>query len=74
MCGIAGFICKDIIEAKKRKEKASICLNRRGPDSWDHYSDANSSLHLVHCRLAIQDLSISASQPMKCSQSIFFSL
>jgi len=58
MCGIAGFVNIDNIDINKVHKS----LVHRGPDAHDSYT--NNNVTLIHNRLAIQDLSTNASQPM----------
>jgi len=63
MCGIAGIIgkvhCKTIVPAMIDK------MNHRGPDARGFF--VADGVHLGHCRLAINDLSVAANQPF-CSE------
>lgn len=69
MCGIAGFLTKKHINPQESIAKIRRILRRRGPDSWGCYFDEPRSFHMLHTRLAIQDLSDAANQPMICSKS-----
>lgn len=60
MCGIAGVINKDVPAAAM--QQAMNAMAHRGPDGSGMYSDA--PLLLGHVRLAIQDLTDKAAQPM----------
>ena len=69
MCGIYvhfshNYPLKDL-EIKKLKD----ALNKRGPDSFGYNFELGNKLLLAHSRLAIQDLSVLASQPMNLGNS-----
>jgi asparagine synthase (glutamine-hydrolysing) len=61
MCGIIGIIDANINDYQLRQAMQSIA--HRGPDGRGTFSD--TPLHLGHVRLAIQDISELASQPMQ---------
>lgn len=61
MCGIVGWINSPQTD-KKQLEKALLAIAHRGPDAKGTF--INDSDALGHVRLSIQDLSISANQPM----------
>lgn len=61
MCGIIGFKNADSIGDKKL---ALIHLYLRGPDFNGEYEDKENNIWLGHTRLAIQDLSTYANQPL----------
>lgn len=65
MCGLVGFIdrqkCLDIID------KMLELQVYRGPDDSGSFYDNNSGVHLGHNRLAIQDLTKKAHQPLLVS-------
>jgi asparagine synthase (glutamine-hydrolysing) len=68
MCGIAGLL----FVAPRAHDAITNCLFsmgkkllHRGPDATGHWIDPGNKLGLLHTRLAIQDLSINASQPMR---------
>lgn len=63
MCGIVGAIDPNITE--QQLQKAMQLMAHRGPDDNGTFSD--TPLRLGHLRLAIQDLSELASQPMQSS-------
>lgn len=68
MCGIAGYFGTERFDAQ-RLERA---LAHRGPNGHGHWSaetGANRSVHLVHTRLSILDLSNAAAQPMRDTES-----
>src|SRR5258706_1840780 len=59
MCGIAGIIHK---QARDYIDGMSDAIAHRGPDGTGFYFE--NGIALVHHRLAIQDLSERAAQPM----------
>lgn len=61
MCGIVGWINSPQTD-KKQLEKTLLAIAHRGPDAKGTF--INDSDALGHVRLSIQDLSISANQPM----------
>ena len=69
MCGIIGALGNnlnfDFVDAVKK-------LSHRGPDDIGFYKNEDGNIQLGHTRLAIIDLSKSASQPMidKINQNI----
>ena len=65
MCGIAGIISQNKID-KNRLIKIGAILKHRGPDSQNFFHKATSDYNvgLIHNRLAIQDTSSNANQPM----------
>ena len=71
MCGIAAIIRSSNSNARAwsapalaRMERAIALLSRRGPDGHACRAVANNHALLGHTRLAIQDLSAAAAQPM----------
>ena len=64
MCGIAGFVNIDNILI----DNIHNSLNHRGPDAKGSFIDDNISI--IHNRLAIQDLSENASQPMLLNEHV----
>lgn len=67
MCGIAGYIGKNILE-KKRLDKCLDLMKRRGPDSQGTYHNLTpngGNVYLLHSRLSILDLDERANQPFK---------
>ena len=68
MCGIAGLYNTDNSKSRQERETLGIALERaiahRGPDAEDIWHDSESSLTLLHRRLAIIDLSDAGRQPM----------
>ena len=71
MCGIAGFITKNVndLEMQKNLESALEEINYRGPDERGTYYYKN--VGLGHVRLSIIDLTSSGSQPMLDQDSEF---
>lgn len=63
MCGIAGFINKEV-DAVAAISNMNAQMQHRGPDSGGYWTDENSGLTLGHRRLAILDLTESGAQPM----------
>jgi asparagine synthase (glutamine-hydrolysing) len=67
MCGISGVVG---ISGRKEREglvtRMSTRLSHRGPDGSGLWSDSERHLTLGHRRLAVIDISPSASQPMSC--------
>jgi len=73
MCGIVGFIGKDL--SKLRLNDALNSLSHRGPDFGDSFQEwvGNRCLYFGHRRLSIIDLSNDGNQPMhEDSHSIIF--
>lgn len=64
MCGIAGFINKEV-DAVAAISKMNAQMEHRGPDSGGYWTDENSGVTLGHRRLAILDLTESGAQPMR---------
>ena len=64
MCGIACIVNLDKIDS----ENIHLSMRHRGPDSEGSYIDNNISI--FHNRLAIQDLSVGASQPMSFEEYV----
>ncbi|MFC1584531.1 asparagine synthetase B family protein [Fibrobacterota bacterium] len=65
MCGIAGFIGQERIEAG-RIHACRKLMQRRGPDFSDffhHHPDDATHVYLIHSRLSIIDLEERANQP-----------
>ena len=64
MCGLAGILCSTYSENIFEKvSKMTSVLSHRGPNDKGIWFDQN--IALGHRRLAILDLSVSGSQPMK---------
>ncbi|MCA9158841.1 MAG: asparagine synthase (glutamine-hydrolyzing), partial [Planctomycetales bacterium] len=70
MCGVAGIIGCDQ-DAMKLAERMGKSLHHRGPDDFGIYVQNESSLVLVHTRLAILDLSYAGHQPMQTPDGRF---
>jgi asparagine synthase (glutamine-hydrolysing) len=65
MCGIAGFIDKNIAyDSLQISNKMGEAIYTRGPDSSGIWQDVNLGVNLVHRRLAILDMSPAGHQPM----------
>ena len=64
MCGIAGYIGKNIID-KKIISKTLECMAHRGPDSDGYFlsNKGEENIYLLHSRLSIIDLSNVSNQP-----------
>jgi asparagine synthase (glutamine-hydrolysing) len=66
MCGISGYIGKEIIHSKVIKKTLSLMKNR-GPDAngYSNFSDKknNINVNLLHTRLGIIDLDKRSNQP-----------
>jgi asparagine synthase (glutamine-hydrolysing) len=68
MCGIAGQLNLNrapINGLSKRLSVMSNLISHRGPDGSGEWIGENSNIGFIHRRLAILDLSNSASQPMR---------
>ena len=63
MCGIAGFISKDIDREKTIKAMTDSIIHR-GPDAYGRFMDESSGLTFGHRRLSIIDITETGSQPM----------
>jgi asparagine synthase (glutamine-hydrolysing) len=66
MCGIVGYLAKGQLQliARAQIQSAVQSLKHRGPDGDDCWFDENLGLGFGHLRLAIQDVSQAARQPM----------
>jgi asparagine synthase (glutamine-hydrolysing) len=65
MCGIAGLIDPDRVEAWRENTAAfDRALAHRGPDDAGVFCDPSERIAFVHRRLSILDLSTAARQPM----------
>lgn len=64
MCGIAGFIYKDLSRPAPTDAVIAMCdaIQHRGPDAASYYADG--AVALGHRRLSILDLSDAGTQPM----------
>lgn len=67
MCGIVGAFGPKANELAENLPSAMIAIAHRGPDDQGQYLSSDGILNLGHVRLAIQDLSKRAAQPMKLS-------
>ncbi|MEM9433521.1 MAG: asparagine synthase (glutamine-hydrolyzing) [Pseudomonadota bacterium] len=69
MCGITGFLHYPGQaageHAAQHLQDMMAAIAHRGPDSRDHWVDAESGVALGHLRLAIVDLSPTGAQPMR---------
>lgn len=63
MCGIAGVVSNNIIEANKTVEIMTHALIHRGPDDFGFWNNG-TNVSFGHRRLAIQDISTAGHQPM----------
>ena len=64
MCGISGIISDKNVNQIEYFKKFNKILHHRGPDDNGVWYSVNKNVGLCHTRLAIQDLSQRASQPM----------
>ena len=67
MCGIAGFIgYRDLYRGsiEETMQRMGEAIRHRGPDDTGIWHDDQVQVALVHCRLAIMDLSPAGHQPM----------
>ena len=67
MCGIAGFLAKDGLDAADARavlDAMSRAIVHRGPDGSGEWMDADAGIALAHRRLAIIDLTDAGAQPM----------
>lgn len=73
MCGIAGFVHKNLCDDACIKIEAKIqeLQECRGPDAHSTWSESKNGVtyHLYHQRLRIQDLSAAADQPMHSTEN-----
>jgi len=70
MCGIAGYVSSNDNRASEKIISSMVeSIHHRGPDSNGTFCFENAALG--HARLAIIDLSASASQPMHCEDKNF---
>lgn len=69
MCGIAGIISTGLIQDQIRLMTNSLA--HRGPDGEGHWISPSHNVALGHRRLAIIDLSTSASQPFQYDNGRF---
>ncbi len=74
MCGFAGRLHRQPLPAEGLHElgrRMNSCLRHRGPDMEGYWADPQGLLALAFSRLAIQDLSPAASQPMRSESGRF---
>ncbi len=74
MCGFSGRLHRDPMPAEPLREvvrRMSSCLRHRGPDMEGYWTDPKGMLALGFSRLAIQDLSPAANQPMHSESGRF---
>lgn len=68
MCGIAAILRSNprpwTDDDQTRLDLCMTCLARRGPDGSGVWRSSDARITLAHARLAIQDLSTAAAQPM----------
>ena len=69
MCGIYVHFSQNYPLNDLEIEKLKDGLNKRGPDNFGYNFELGNKLLLAHSRLAIQDLSVLASQPMNLGNS-----
>ena len=67
MCGIAGIVGENAVEHRDALQRMMSALIQRGPDGEGMYESPSGLCLFGHKRLAIIDLSDSATQPMKSS-------
>lgn len=63
MCGFIGRIRRDPSDRCISLTAALPCLMRRGPDLWNYWQAADTSVELLHTRLAIVDPAERSRQP-----------
>lgn len=69
MCGITGIIASQAVPGTREKlEAMTAAVRHRGPDAGQTWVNPGQQAWLGHRRLAILDLSASASQPMHLDQ------
>lgn len=64
MCGIVGFLSKNVCFSPDLIKSLINSISHRGPDANDFYICPKTNLHLGHARLSIRDLTSAGSQPM----------
>ncbi len=65
MCGLAGFLFDNQVEAVDAQLKAMAdAISHRGPDASGYWHDVSKGIGLAHRRLSILELSEAGSQPM----------
>jgi asparagine synthase (glutamine-hydrolysing) len=67
MCGLAGAVAVDGAAPAFDERPVIAALEHRGPDSSASWTSTDGAARLVHCRLAIRDLSPAGAQPMTSS-------
>jgi len=74
MCGIAGIFSTSSFSIRRKSYEAVLAkgIARRGPDGNGAWTSSEGSVLLVHSRLAIQDLSSDASQPMRSHSGRYY--
>jgi asparagine synthase (glutamine-hydrolysing) len=71
MCGIAGLLTDNIVEAKGMAVRMAATLAHRGPDAQGAWEDREAGLAFGHARLAIRDLTPTGAQPMVSASERF---
>ena len=64
MCGIAGYLQKDVDNPSVIAERMALAITHRGPNDAGVWSDDAEGVALAHQRLSIVDLSLAGHQPM----------
>ncbi|HRW56133.1 MAG TPA: asparagine synthase (glutamine-hydrolyzing), partial [Phycisphaerae bacterium] len=75
MCGIAGYIRPRGLLDQAVLDRMTRAIAHRGPDGHASWTDPRFGLALTHTRLAVQDLTEAAEQPMRSendAQAIVF--
>ena len=70
MCGIVGFLTRNVLETENLSAiaaKMAFAIPYRGPDDQGVWSDIENGIALGHRRLSILDLSSAGHQPMHSS-------
>lgn len=65
MCGIAGYIRPKGLLDRGLLERMTRAVAHRGPDGHASWTDPRAGVAFVHTRLAVQDLTDAAEQPMR---------
>ncbi len=73
MCGIAGFLQRNLTEDQSSSVLVSMAdaLSRRGPDDKGYWFDLDAGVGLAHRRLSIIDLTSAGHQPMVSANGRF---